>query len=269
VPAGSGPAASGGGRRGTLLLIGAVVAFALALARFAVHLAEPAFLARMFDLGIYRDGGLIVRHAYHFRSGRATPLYDWVSPGGGNPFTYPPFAAGIFAAASFAAPAALAWGMTALSFGALIAAVWLTMDGSGVPKSRIRTAAVVAISAVALWTEPVQSTFGLGQINLLLMAAIIWDLRPARARGGQAAPDGQAARDAGGIDDLLAERPVRPGEWRRAREPGVLLRLGAEPVAARSPQPGHAARAAGGRTVADRGPADGRRRRPVRDLAAQ
>ena len=77
--------------------------------------------------------------------------------------------------------------MTALSFGALIAAVWLTMDSAGLPKSRTRTAAVVAVTAVALWTEPVQSNFGLGQINLLLMAAIIWDLRPARDAGG---PDG-------------------------------------------------------------------------------
>ena len=160
-----------------------------------MHLAEPSFLARMFDLGIYRDGGLIVRHAYHFRSGHPTPLYDWVSPGGGNPFTYPPFAAGIFAAASFLTPAALQWGMTALSLGALIAAVWMTMDSCGLPKSRIRTAAVVAVCAVALWTEPVQSNFGLGQINLVLMAAIIWDLRPAGARGGTA---GQAGRPAAG-----------------------------------------------------------------------
>src|SRR6266567_8731188 len=126
------------GRLGTPLLLVGAVAFALALARFIAHAAEPSFLARMFDLGIYRDGGLIVRHAYHFRSGLPTPLYDWVSPGG-NPFTYPPFAAGMFAVVSFLAPAVLRWGMTALSFGALIVAVWLTVDSSGVPKSRVRT----------------------------------------------------------------------------------------------------------------------------------
>ena len=188
------------------------MAVALALARFALHLAEPSFLARMFDLGIYRDGGLIVRHAYHFRSGRPTPLYDWVSPGGGNPFTYPPFAAGIFAAASFLAPAALQWGMTALSLGALIAAVWLTMDSSGVPRSRIGAAAVMAVCAVALWTQPVQSTFGLGQINLLLIAAIIWDLRPAGARGG---PAGQAGR---------------PGRWWTGAATGVAAGIKLTPL---------------------------------------
>ncbi len=222
-PAAQAPAESGHGRRGTPALIIGVVAFGLALARFALHLAEPAFLARMFDLGIYRDGGLIVRHAYHFRSGRPTPLYDWVSPGG-NPFTYPPFAAGMFAVVSFLAPAVLRWGMTALSFGALIVAVWLTVDSSGVPKSRVRTAAVVAVCAVALWTQPVQSNFGLGQINLLLMAAIIWDLRPpgVRAgRSGQGGPGGQAGQTG---------RAGRQGRWWTGAATGIAAGIKLTPL---------------------------------------
>src|SRR5215813_9274264 len=52
-----------------LLVIGAGV-LALALIRFGLRLAEPSFLARMFDLSGYSDAGLIVRHAYHFSSGR-------------------------------------------------------------------------------------------------------------------------------------------------------------------------------------------------------
>ncbi len=168
------------GRAGTPLLVIGAVAFALALARFIVHAAEPSFLARMFDLGIYRDSGLIVRHAYHFRSGHPAPLYEWVSPGGGNPFSYPPFAAAIFAAISFLGPLVLKWGMTTLSLMALIAAIWLTLAGMGVPKGRARAGLLLAASAAALWTQPVQSNLGLGQVNLLLMVAIIWDLRPAR-----------------------------------------------------------------------------------------
>jgi alpha-1,2-mannosyltransferase len=167
-------------RLGTPLLMIGGAAFALALARFILHAIEPSFVTRMFDLGIYRDGGLIVRHAYHFRSGHPTPLYDWVSPGGGNPFTYPPFAAAIFAAASFLSPLVLAWGMTVLSLAALVCALWLTLAGMGLPRSRARSGALLAASAVALWTQPVQSNLGLGQINLLLMAAVIWDLRPSR-----------------------------------------------------------------------------------------
>src|SRR5262249_54634756 len=58
---------------------------------------------------------------------------------------------------------------------------WLTLGGVGVPKGRIRIGALLAVSAAALWTQPVQSNLGLGQINLLLMTAIIWDLRPRHA----------------------------------------------------------------------------------------
>jgi alpha-1,2-mannosyltransferase len=167
-------------RAGTVLLVAGMVAMAVAVARFALHATEPSFLGRMFDLGIYRDGGLIVRHAYHFRSGQPTPLYDWVSPGGGNPFTYPPFAAGLFAVMSFLPLLSLQWGMTALSLAALAAAVWITLDAVGGPAGATRAGSMLLVSAAALWTQPVQSNLGLGQVNMLLMAAIIADLRPAR-----------------------------------------------------------------------------------------
>ena len=167
-------------RARTVLLLAGLAAMALALTTFALHAAEPSFLARMYDLGIYRDGGLIVRHAYHFRSGRPTPLYDWVSPGGGNPFTYPPFAAGIFAVMSFLPLLTLQWGMTALSLGALATAVWFTLDAAGVPRGAAHAGCTLLVCAAALWTQPVQSNLGLGQANMLLMAAIVWDLRPAR-----------------------------------------------------------------------------------------
>ncbi|HEX5190404.1 MAG TPA: glycosyltransferase 87 family protein [Streptosporangiaceae bacterium] len=169
------------GRAGTPLLVFGAAAFAAAIARLVLHAAEPSFLSRMFDLGILRDGGLIVRHAYHFRSGHPTPLYQWVSPGGGNPFIYPPFAALLFAGMSFLSPLVLKWGMTALSLGALVAAIWLTLAGVGVPKGRARAGLLLAASAAAMWIQPVQANLGLGQVNLLLMAAIIWDLRPAAA----------------------------------------------------------------------------------------
>jgi len=179
-------------RIGTPLLLVGAAGFAAALARVGLHTAGPSFLTRMFDLGSFRDAGLIVRHAFHFPSGQPKPLYQWIPRGGANPFIYPPFAAGIFAALSYISLRVLAWCMTAASFAALLAAVWMTLDGLGVPKSRARTGAALAVSAVALWTQPVQSTLDLGQINLLLMAAIIWDLRPRPASLRAAS---QAGRD--------------------------------------------------------------------------
>jgi len=164
-----------------LLLIGAGT-LALALIRFGLRLAEPAFIARMFDLDIYRDAGLIVRHAYHFHPGQPPQLYDWVAPHGINPFTYPPFAVASFAAMSFLSPLVLAWGLTAASFAALVAVIWMPLASIGIPAGRARTGCLLTALAVALWTQPVQSNLGRGQVNLLLMAAIIWDLRPAITR---------------------------------------------------------------------------------------
>jgi hypothetical protein len=110
----------------------------------------------MSDLGAYRDSGLIVRHAYHFRSGHPTSLYDWVSPGG-NPFINPPFTAAIFAVMSVFSALFLKWGIIIVSLAALIYAIWLTLGGVGVPKGHARTGVLLAASAVALWTQPVQS----------------------------------------------------------------------------------------------------------------
>jgi alpha-1,2-mannosyltransferase len=146
-----------------------------------MRVAGPSFLDRMFDLGVYRDGGLIVRHAYLFHSGHLASLYELVSRTGRNPFSYPPFATAIFTVMSFISQLALQWGITVLSVVALVYAIWLTVGGMGLPKGHARTGAMLAASAAALWTQPVQSNLGLGQINLLLMAAIIWDLRPSSA----------------------------------------------------------------------------------------
>jgi alpha-1,2-mannosyltransferase len=131
-----------------LLLVGAA-AFALALARFAEHAAGPLFLTHMFDLGIYRDGGLIARHAYAFRAGHSRPLYDWVSPGG-NPFTYTPFAAEVFAFLSFLPLNVLRWAMTASSLVAIVAAAWLALGSAGVPRGRTRAGVTLLASAAAL-----------------------------------------------------------------------------------------------------------------------
>jgi alpha-1,2-mannosyltransferase len=194
-------------RIGTPLLVLGATAFAAALARVGLHAAGRSFVTSMVDLRSFRGAGLIVRHAYHFHSGHPKPLYQWVPPGGTNLFVYPPFAAGIFAALSYVSPLALAWCVTAASFAALIAAIWLTLAGVGVPKSRARVGAALAVSGIALWTQPAQSALGLGQLDLLLMAAIIWDLRP--SAGSERAGSQRAARQrAGGEDDH-----TRTGPW--------------------------------------------------------
>src|SRR5258706_8735880 len=161
-----------------LLLIGAG-ALALALIRFGLRLAEPSFVGRMFDLGIYRDAGLIVRQAYHFSSGHPTQLYDWVFPHGINPFSYPPFAAASFAGMSYLSQLVLAWGLTAASFAALVVAIWMTQASIGVPAGRAPTRVRVSACATRPWTPPGPAQFCPGPGNPPLIAAPIWGLRPA------------------------------------------------------------------------------------------
>src|SRR5262249_31123208 len=100
-------------------------------------------------------------------------------------------------AISYLSPAVLEWGLTAASVAALGAAIWMTLASIGVPRGRARTACVLAASAAALWTQPVQSNFGRGQINLLLMAGITWALRPPVPRQTEHPGAGRRADRAG------------------------------------------------------------------------
>ena len=167
---------------GGLLL---VAALALYLADVVTHVS---YMAAMRDLVVYRDGGLIVRHiAPAYDGHRASPLYDWTGPNGVQ-FTYPPFAAVVFAIASALPWTILRAAMTLASMAALGLSVWLTFGALGY-RSRpgARLGATAGISALALLTEPVQQTLGLGQVNLLLMLLITADL----LTGGALAPGGR------------------------------------------------------------------------------
>jgi alpha-1,2-mannosyltransferase len=168
-------AGTGHDRPGWLLPAGALLlaaVLAVYLADLASHLSS---MAAMRDLVVYRNGGLIVRHvppAYHARD--ASPLYDWVGQHGVQ-FTYPPFAAVIFAAASVLPWTAMRWAMTLASLGALGLSLWLVWGALGYRRAA-QLGATFGVSALALLTEPVQQTLALGQVNLLLMLLIVADL---------------------------------------------------------------------------------------------
>jgi alpha-1,2-mannosyltransferase len=129
------------------------------------------------DLDVYRHGGLQVL--------RGRPLYaSEISSFGW--FTYPPFAAIVFiplAAMSFGV-AKVIWFM--VSFAALLAVVWRCATVlSYRPNLRLGLVSL-ALALVAVDVEAVWGTLWQGQVNLVLMALIVWDLtRPegARTRG--------------------------------------------------------------------------------------
>jgi alpha-1,2-mannosyltransferase len=165
---------------GTRLLLTGAAAFALALGLYAVYTAihPKSFTMDPVDLAVYRSGGLIVRHLRPlYDPNLAAPLYDWIGYGKLHlPFTYTPFAAITFAVISF-----VPWWLSqqfsvAVDILALLTALWLTLGGLGYRRDKIRLGATLLAAAAVIWTEPVLRTIYLGQVNLVLMALIIWDL---------------------------------------------------------------------------------------------
>jgi len=171
-----------------LLPAGAALLVAVLAAYVADLVTHLSYMAAMRDLVVYRNGGLIVRHvrpAYHGHD--ASPLYDWTGAHGVQ-FTYPPFAAVLFAVASVLSWTAMRWAMTLASVAALGLALWLVFGALGYrDRPALRLAGTLGIAALALATEPVQQTLSLGQVNLLLMLLVVADL----LTGGALVPGGR------------------------------------------------------------------------------
>jgi alpha-1,2-mannosyltransferase len=173
----AGPVGQAWYRRGGPLLAVGGAAFAVALAGYIFYIRVNPSGQWMdpVDLKVYRDGGLIVRHvAPFYRAYRAAPLYDW--PGYLHlPFTYTPFAAIVFAALSLVSFTTLANISVGVNIALLLAIIWMTLGGLGCRRGLVRLGATLLLAAPLLWTEPVQRTLYLGQIEIVLTALIIWD----------------------------------------------------------------------------------------------
>jgi alpha-1,2-mannosyltransferase len=156
-------------RRARWALGFAAAVFAIALAAYVADVATHRLGLTLdwFDLNIYNHAGLITRHD-------PARLYTWQYRPGVQ-WLYTPFAAMGFAAGSLLPWAVLKWLMTVASLAAMVVTVWVTFGQLGWHGQR-RGAAVLAVSAVALWTEPVLRSVQVGQIELLLMALIAWDM---------------------------------------------------------------------------------------------
>ena len=124
--------------------------------------------ANFVDLHVYVGGAAAL-------DGPGT-LYSYVyaeqTPDFPLPFTYPPFAALVFYPLS-----RLPFGLVALCWQlATIAALYGVVRCSqrllGVTAGSSRTA--MLWTAVAIWTEPLRSTFDYGQINVILVFAALW-----------------------------------------------------------------------------------------------
>jgi alpha-1,2-mannosyltransferase len=117
------------------------------------------------DAIVYRDAGLAVRDD-------PGTLYARTFGQAGLPFSYPPFAALIFAVLSPLRFAGWQVLLTAAGIAALFVAAWAATRLTG----KANPAGALVIGAVGMWLEPVDLTLHFGQINLVLMAVILVDL---------------------------------------------------------------------------------------------
>jgi alpha-1,2-mannosyltransferase len=181
---------------GTRVLLVGVGAFVIILGGWLVYAFTHPESTTLYpvDLGVYRDGGLIVRHVSPPYDGKLPfPLYDWPVNDQALKFTYTPFAALFFAIVSYVPWSVLPRLTQVANLIFLVIAAWYTMDALGYRDRRVRLGGALLGAAAGLLTEPVYRTMYLGQINLLLMAAIIWDLRQPDTRRWKGVATGLAA----------------------------------------------------------------------------
>lgn len=161
------------GRRPDLRAVALLVLLSVALfVGLRLFLAPPRFT----DLKVYRAEGMALRKGWDLYG----PL-----PGVHGLTTYPPFAALIFVPASFVPVSvlkvfAVVWNLLLLGL-----VSWLSCRLAGA-SGRPAVLAGGVLAAVALWCEPVFITMSYGQVNLLLLALVLWDFTRAptsRLRG--------------------------------------------------------------------------------------
>src|SRR3984885_7938271 len=194
-------------RRGhrVLLAVGVAVAVAAAglyLAALATH--PTASTLKGFDLRVYRMGGVLARDD-------PARLYTWQQQPGIQ-FTYTPFAALVFALITPVPFRVLMDVATVVSVAAVTGTVCIAFRERGW-RGTARTGATLLVTGIALWSEPVQRALYLGQVELVLMAVVVWDLCQPDRRWWKGAAPGIAAgvkvRPLICIGDLLITRRFR------------------------------------------------------------
>jgi len=124
--------------------------------------------ADFVDLHVYRMGGAAVLHG-----GRLYELGYFRLP-----FTYPPFAAMVFAVLAVVPWKVAVAVLTGASVVALPAALYLALRLSGPARQARERAWTLALTAAAaaIWLEPARATLGYGQVDILLTMAVLYDL---------------------------------------------------------------------------------------------
>ncbi|MGO8768712.1 MAG: mannosyltransferase [Mycobacterium sp.] len=144
------------------LLLIASVAARLAWTYLAPHGAN------FVDLHVYLGGAAAID--------RPGTLYSYVyadqTPDFALPFTYPPFAAVVFYPLHLLPFGLVAFSWQIATMAALYGSVRISQRLMGVAAGGHRVA--MLWTSVTMWIEPLRSTFDYGQVNVLLMLAVLW-----------------------------------------------------------------------------------------------
>jgi alpha-1,2-mannosyltransferase len=153
-----------------LFLVG-VAAFAASVAVYRqIFVANPSLWTHT-DEWVYRAGGVLARQ-------RPAELYNVVmgAPHADKlPFTYPPFAAMVFALGSPLDFGLWQLALVVIDLVLLPVVSYVAMRVSG-RRGLSGAGLALVLAATAIWLEPVYMTMFFGQINLILLALIVGDL---------------------------------------------------------------------------------------------
>ncbi|RJQ72743.1 DUF2029 domain-containing protein [Pseudonocardiaceae bacterium YIM PH 21723] len=128
----------------------------------------PFALSLMIDVQVYQAGGHFVINGLD--------LYRQNVVNGGLYFTYTPFAALLFTLLTPLPVGVLKVLVMVGNLAGIGFAAYLSLRSLGTPRGRDLTLLSVALLGPLFWLEPARSTVWLGQINLLLLVLLLWDL---------------------------------------------------------------------------------------------
>ena len=158
------PLVNGHSAAGRLRVVGLATAVALLAAAAATILYQrnPGW---MYDASVYRQGGAAALHGLD--------VYRRLPP---PAFTYAPLAALLFIPLSLFSINAIGLLWTAISIVCLGAVIWLSLGRPAVDRDRRALVVCAAAAALSVWLDPVSLTLLLGQVNLILMFLVLFDL---------------------------------------------------------------------------------------------
>jgi alpha-1,2-mannosyltransferase len=126
--------------------------------------------ANFVDLHVYLGGAAAIDHP--------GSLYSYVyadqTPDFPLPFTYPPFAAVVFYPLHLLPFGLVAFLWQIATMAALYGAIRISQRLMGVAAGPHGRRLAMVWTAATIWIEPLRSTFDYGQINVLLMLAVLW-----------------------------------------------------------------------------------------------